>query len=378
MAKLFEPTDINGMMLRNRVVRSATFEGMANPDGSCSPRLVKLMEALARGGVGLIVTGYAYVNQRGKSRPGQLGVYSDGLIPSLTEMASCVHREGGKIAMQIAHAGCNSYVLAREQTALGPSCMNLTGYPCEAMGIEEIRAVVRDFAAAAVRAREAGFDGVQLHGAHGYLLSQFLSPYYNKREDGYGGRLEGRACLTLEVFGAVRAAVGKDYPVLIKINSDDYVEGGFTREEMVRVAQMLEGAGIDAVEISGGTHVSPREYSFSRPTGVVSEDQEVYFAEAAKLYKSRVRVPLMLVGGIRSFGVAERVVKEGLADFVSLCRPLIREAGLVRRWEGGDRSRAACISCNQCFGPARAAKGVYCVAEEQDRRRAEEVTGREK
>lgn len=377
MAKLFEPAHINGMTLRNRVVRSATFEGMANPDGSCTPRLVELMGTLARGGVGLIMTGYAYVNQRGKSRPGQLGVHSHELIPGLAEMASCVHREGGKIAMQIAHAGCNSYVLPQEQPALGPSCMNLTGHPCESMAVDEITTVVGDFAAAAKRAHEAGFDGVQLHGAHGYLLSQFLSPYYNKRADGYGGPLEKRARLTLEVFRAVRAAVGESYPVMIKINSDDYLEGGFTRQEMVRLAEMLEREGIDAIEISGGTHLSPPEYSFSRPTGVVPEDQELYFAEAATLYKSRVTVPLILVGGIRSYGVAERVLEDGLADFVSLCRPFIREPGLVRRWETGDRRRAACISCNRCLGPARAAEGAYCVAEEQQRTKAKNAANSE-
>ena len=236
------------------------------------------------------------------------------------------------------------------------------GCQCREMTKAEISETVEDFVKAAVRAKKANFDGVQLHGAHGYLISQFLSPFYNKRADEYGGSLENRAQLVLAILRSIRSALGDKFPVLIKLNSDDFLQGGFTKREMVQVAAMMETQGIDAIEVSGGTHLSPSEYSFSRKTGIVPQDEELYFPEAARLYKNKVNVPLLLVGGIRSFSVAEQIVNEGLADYVSLCRPLIREPNLIARWKYGDTRRAACISCNECFKPARAAEGVYCVA----------------
>lgn len=364
MSKLFESTTLNGMTLKNRFVRSATFEAMADENGACKPELVNLLVELAKGDVGLIITGFTYVNRIGRSRLGQTGIYKDELIPPLTELTRAVHNEGGKIIMQIMHAGCNSYSIPEGDYALGPSPKKMPqGCVCREMTKAEISETVADFVNAAIRVKKSGFDGVQLHGAHGYLLSQFLSPFYNKRTDEYGGSLENRARIVLECLRGVRSAVGGDYPVLIKINSDDYLDGGFNQEDMVRLAAMLETEGIDAIEISGGTHLSPEEYLFSRKTGIVSEEKELYFAQAARLYREKINVPLMLVGGIRSYSVAERVINEGLADYVSLCRPLIREPDLIQRWQSGGTRRAACISCNECFTPVRSGKGIYCVAE---------------
>jgi len=359
MSELFQSISIDGITFKNRFVRSATFEGMANLDGSCTPRLTDLMGELARGDVGLIISSHAYVNQQGQAGPRQLGVYRDELIPGLARMTEAVHQEG-----------CNANVALTGKQALGPSAIETSRAGlCRETTKEDILQAIEDFKQAAVRAEKSGFDGVQLHAAHGYLLSQFLSPFYNHRTDEYGGSIENRARIVIAVLQEVKAAVGGRLAVLIKMNSDDYLEGGFTRTEMVQVAAMLEKEGIDAIELSGGTHLSPKEYSFSRITGVVSEDKEVYYREAAKLYKDDISVPLLLVGGIRSYTVAEQLVNDGLTDFISLCRPLIREPHLVRRWQSGDTSRAKCISCNQCFKPARAGKGVYCVAEETLRRK---------
>jgi 2,4-dienoyl-CoA reductase-like NADH-dependent reductase (Old Yellow Enzyme family) len=374
MSKLFESTSIKGMTLKNRFVRSATYEGMADTkDGSCTPRLIDLMADLAKGEVGLIMTGHAYVNRQGQARPGQTGVYADALLPGLTRMAEAVHAAGGATAVQLAHAGCHSFAVPPGEQAVGPSAMEVpNGASCRGLTKEEIAKTVEDFGKAAVRAKKAGYDGVQIHSAHGYFLSEFLSPFYNKRTDEYGGALENRARIVLEVFRAVRSAVGDDFPVMIKMNSDDYLENGFTRTEMVQVSAMLEREGIDAIEMSGGTHLTPQELSFSRVTGAVPEEKELYFLEAAKLYKEKVDVPLMLVGGIRSLSVAEKVVSDGLTEYVSLCRPLIREPDLIRRWRSGDTAKATCLSCNQCFEPARSAEGMYCVAEERQRRRNED------
>ncbi|HIJ55730.1 MAG TPA: NADH:flavin oxidoreductase [Deltaproteobacteria bacterium] len=364
MSSLFEKTAINNMTLNNRFVRSATFESMANPDGSCTSDLIRLTRDLAEGEVGLIITGYAFTSEIGKSRPTQTGVHNDSMIDGLNEMAEAAHAADGAIAMQIAHCGCNSFVMPEGEEAIGPSPISMPqGCRCRDMTISEVKETINDFVSAAIRVKNAGFDGVQLHGAHGYLISQFLSPFYNKRTDEYGGSVENRARFLLEILREIRSAIGSDYPVLVKINSDDFLEDGFVKDEMIQVAIMLEQEGIDAIEISGGTHLSPDEYSFSRKTGIVSEEKELYFKEAAKLYKEKIKVPLMLVGGIRSLNVAEKVVDEGLADYVSLCRPLIREPHLIRRWKSGDIKRATCISCNECFKPVRAGKGLYCVAE---------------
>ena len=373
MSEIFESTTINGLTLKNRFVRSATFEAMADDNGICKTELVDLLAELARGDVGLIITGFTYVNLIGRSRFTQTGVHTDKLIPELTKLTTAVHQEGGKIVMQIMHAGCNSFIIPEGHYALGPSPIKMPqGCECREMTKAEISETVADFVKAAVRAKKSGFDGVQLHGAHGYLLSQFLSPFYNKRTDEYGGSLENRARIVLECLKGIRSAVGNDYPIMIKINSDDYLEGGFNKEDMVQLAAILESEGIDAIELSGGTHLSPEQYLFSRKTGIVPEEKELYFAEAAGLYKQKIKVPLMLVGGIRSYGVAERVIKEGLADYVSLCRPLIREPHLIHRWQSGDTQRAACISCNECFTPVRSGQGIYCVAEAKLRRKQDE------
>ncbi len=369
MPGLFDSTTLRGMKLRNRFVYSATNEGMANDDGCMNDALIRLREEAAEGEVAAIIPGNAFVSDQGKSRPGQIGVQNDATIPGISRMAEAVHRHGSCIVLQLSHAGANMYVPSKTGYALGPSDTNLTGLACRAMTKADIRQTVADFAAAAVRAKKAGCDGVQLHGAHSYLLSQFTSPYFNKRTDEYGGSLENRARLVLEVVGAVREAVGPDYPVLIKVNSDDYLNGGFILADLVPYCLMLEKAGVDAIEISGGTHYSDPRFFCSRPVGTVPKDQEIYFKQAAEFYRRAVKTPLLLVGGVRSLDVAKRVVETGLADYVSMSRPLIREPNLVKRWREGDTRPSTCISCNLCFGPVREGKGLYCVALANERQK---------
>ena len=365
MSKLFETTTINIMALANRFVRSATWEGMANEDGSCTPKLIDLVVQLAQGGVGLIITSHTYVSREGQASPWQLGVYSDELLPGLTEMTEAVHKAGGKIAMQITHAGCHGAFGLTGLEPLGPSVMeNEKGPFCREMTQEEIRETIRAFGQGAARAKKAGFDGVQIHAAHGYLLSQFLSPFYNKRKDEYGGSIENRAKIVLEVFQSVRAVVGDQFPVMIKMNSEDFLNGGFSVEDMLQVAVMLEKAGVDAIELSGGTRYSGKYFPI-RKGKIDSEEKEVWYREAAKRYKEKINVPLMLVGGIRSYGVAEKLVEEGITDYISLCRPLIREPDLINRWKSGDTRKASCLSDNLCYKPAREGQGLYCVVEEQ-------------
>jgi len=358
MPVLFEETTINGMRLKNRFVRSATWAGMAGEDGVCTSSLVDLMVGLAEGGVGLIVSGHAYVDPVGQASPRQLGVHTDEMVPGLTRMVSAVHERGGRIVLQSAHAGCRAPRKFTGGAAMGPSASGDGSF--REMTVGDIRSVVGAFVRGAVRARAAGFDGVQLHAAHGYLLSQFLSPYYNHRKDDYGGRIENRARILLEVAGATRREVGGDFPILVKLNSEDFIENGMTRDEMIRVAEMLEGAGVDAIELSGGTGESGDLGPVRKGAG------EIYYREAARVYKEKIGIPLLLVGGIRSYDEAEGLVSGNFADYISLCRPLIREPNLIDQWRSGDTGRATCISCNLCFRPAFTGKGIYCVTAEKE------------
>lgn len=360
MTKLFEATQINGMALANRFVRSATCEAMAGEDGGTTASLIDLMERLAAGGTGLIITGHAFVEEAGRAMIGQLGVQHNALIPGLSALAAAAHKQEGKIVLQLAHAGLFTdakltgsapLVVSALDGITGPSCRELTG--------GDIERIVAAFAEAAVRAKKAGCDGVQLHAAHGYLLSQFLSPAFNHRTDEYGGKLENRARALLEILLAVRKSVGTDYPILVKLNCRDFIAHGLTLEDSLLVAAMLAEKGIDAIEISGGV-LSGGALNPVR-AGINREADEAYFLEEARAFRKKVAVPLILVGGIRSYHLAEKIIAEGAADYVALSRPLIREPGLINRWKSGDLAKAACLSDNLCFGPALEGKGLYCL-----------------
>jgi len=366
MSILFESTEINKMKLTNRVVRSATWEGMAADDGAVTPKLTKTMTDLAHGGVGLIISGHTFVSPEGQAGPWQLGIYKDELVDGLKTMTDSVHEAGGKIVAQLAHAG---HFAIKEITKQPPHVVSvfdgLSKSPRHELTKTDIQNLVDAFAKAAKRGKAAGFDGVQIHSAYGYLLSQFLSPAYNRREDEYGGSVENRARVHLEVLNAIRNAVGNDYPVLIKINSEDYIENGLSLKDSIAAAKLLAAAGIDAIELSGGT-LSSGKLSPSR-AGINKEEKEAYFKDAATAYKKALSVPLILVGGNRSFAVAEKTIKTGTADYISMCRPFIREPGLVKRWQSGDTAPAKCTSDNLCFGPALEGKGIYCVTDELEK-----------
>jgi len=364
MSKLFTSSAINGMALRNRFVRSATWEGMAADDGAVTPKLMDTMVALAKGSVGLIITSHAYVSPEGQATAWQLGIYKDELMEGLRKMTAAVHAEGGKIVVQLAHAGCHAATsLSNILPFVVSDFEELMKSPRKEISLSDIQDLKFAFSSAARRAKEAGFDGIQLHAAHGYLLNQFLSPAFNRRKDEYGGDIASRARMLLEVLGAVRKEVGKDFPVLMKLNSQDFVEGGLTLEDSVRAARLLADAGIDAIELSGGLLTS-RKMSPSR-TGIKSSEKEAYFREEARAFKKQISVPLILIGGIRSLETAERLVEEGIADYISMSRPFIREPNLIKRWQEGDRRKAACLSDNQCFKPCMEGEGIRCTVAEK-------------
>jgi len=347
------------MALPNRFVRSATWEGMADDEGRPTPELTRLYTELARGRVGLIITSHAFVSAEGKAVHQQLGVHDEAMVAPLRGLADAVHRAGGRIALQLAHGGLWSVAGAGSQPP-GPSVRDTDSGPAgREMTLAEIAVLVAAFADAARRAQAAGYDAVQIHAAHGYLLSEFLSPLFNKRKDEYGGDVAARARPAVEVTAAVRAAVGPDYPVLVKMNSEDFVHGGMTVNDMVESAALIAAAGADAIELSGGTSLSG-DLGPLRTRAGIPQDREAYYQDAALELKQRVNVAVMLVGGIRTFEAAERLVTEGFADYIALSRPLVCEPGLVARWERGDRGPSVCRSDNRCFYKGLKREGMYC------------------
>ena len=364
MEKLFQTSRIHNLELKNRFVRSATWEGMATEDGSVTRKLITTLQNLAKEEVGLIIPGHAYVQTRGKASPWQLGIYKDELIDGLQELTSSLHSAGGKVVVQLAHAGhFTNEELAGGTPMVASEFEGLSNSPRQEFGKKDIQVLIQDFARAAKRAKEAGFDGLQIHSAHGYLLSQFLSPAFNKRSDEYGGDIENRSRVHVEILQAIRQEVGDDYPVLIKLNSQDFDEQGLSLQDSLQVAKILSQAGLDAIELSGGL-LTGGKLSPSRPD-IDSPDKEAYFSTQAEKFKQELDLPLLLVGGIRSYERANELVSNKIADYISMSRPLIREPDLIKRWQQGDLRPAKCVSDNLCFKPAMQGEGVYCLSEKR-------------
>ncbi len=364
MAKLFDETSIKNLKLKNRFVRSATWEGMCDADGRPTEKLSDWYRNLAKGGVGLIISGYTFVRPDGKQMPGKMGIHTDDFEPEMKALTKAVHDEDGRICIQLVHCGGQTKASTAGRQPLAPSAVEVEQFPelPQEISKEDIAGLVTAFADAARRAKDYGFDAVQLHGAHGYLINQFLSPHINKRTDEYGGAIENRSHFLMEVYREVRKAVGDDYPVMIKLNGSDNLEGGLTVEDAVYAAKALDSEGIDAIEVSGGTSASgdkgPVRIKISKP------EKEAFNLDLAKKIKNAVKCPVITVGGFRSFEIAEKAVNDGI-DYISMSRPLIREPNLINRWESGDTSKATCISCNSCFMPGIKEGGIYCVVEKK-------------
>ncbi|MGI5892595.1 MAG: NADH:flavin oxidoreductase [Bacillota bacterium] len=348
--KVFEQGQIGKMTVKNRFVHSPTYECLADDDGYCTPELIAFNREIAEGGVGLHTVSFAFVHNSGRHLKGQIGIHNDKALPGLSELAKSIKEGGARAFIQIAHSGPHANKIYSGQQSMGPSAMvNKRGGECRAMTIGEIEEAIGWFSDAARRTRDAGFDGVCIHASHGYLIGSFLSPVYNHREDQYGGSLENRARLFIEVFRAIRREVGPDYPIITKMNSEDRAIGGMTSSEMVETALLFQNEGIDAIELSVGINADAGEPDVSSPpVDPKTPENEGYFREAAVLYKKSVSTPLILVGGFRSLEGCEMALQSNVADFISLSRPLVREPNLIKRWMQGDTARAKCISCNLC------------------------------
>jgi len=358
---IFSSCKIGDVELSNHLVRSATWEGMGTEKGEVTDKLVSYIETLAKGGVGLIISSHAYIERSGQASPWQLGMYEDSLIPGLTRLAEAAHKSGTKIFAQLNHGGCHALPELTGMPSFGVSAINTNrGGNALAMSSTAVKNKIILFANAAARAIEAGFDGVQIHCAHGYLISQFLSPFYNKRNDEWGGTVENRLRFLLETILAVKIRIG-NHPLIIKLNISDFIEGGNTPLEMLEIVKLLNNSGLAAIEMSGGVVHPNAKYTSARKFDPSSPEEEGYYIDEAKRYKQISKIPLILVGGFRSYERISQVLSDGIADFVSMARPLIREPNLPERWKSGDTRRAECVSCEGCRALAAAGKGLKCA-----------------
>jgi 2,4-dienoyl-CoA reductase-like NADH-dependent reductase (Old Yellow Enzyme family) len=355
------------MELRNRFVRSATYDGCANK-GYVTEKQIDLYTTLAEGGVGLIITGITCVHNNGRISKFQNSISSDEFIPGLERLTSAVHDRGAEIAVQLFHAGREArFAKSSNRIPMGPSFLKKDPYfkaEYRAMTESEIWEVVSAFGDGAKRATEAGFDAVQIHGAHAYLLSQFLSPYTNHREDKWGGELKNRLRLHHEILKDIRQKVGEDYPVLIKIGVQDGYPGGLEFSEGELAAKNLAESGFDALEISQGLR-GPNDENTEFRTKINTLDREAYYREWCRQIKNQVDIPIMMVGGLRTFELMEEIIRNKEADLISLSRPLIREPGIIDDWKRGDRHRAKCISCNKCFEGLIRGEALRCLQRER-------------
>jgi 2,4-dienoyl-CoA reductase-like NADH-dependent reductase (Old Yellow Enzyme family) len=381
MKQLFEPTRLAGVTLPNRIIRSATFEGMAGPDGVPGEELAAFYARIARGGAGAIITGLVCVQQDGKAFPTQMMIDRDETIDGFRRLTGAVHEHHTPVFAQLAHAGRQTDAYTTGSRPKAPSAIRDRTFPLDKPGEmteKEIFQTIENFAAAAERARKAGFDGVQLHGAHGYLLSQFLTPAMNRRTDGWGGSTENRTRIVTEIIRLIRKRLG-DFPVLIKMNAYDHMKNGTTPAEAARVAGILAGAGVDAIEVSCGVMEDGlNTIRVTRPpvAGLLNRARQTrnlpgpvktmikpvagllmktpgplnnYNVEAAAAIKKQVRVPVMVVGGIRRLEDMERIIREEAADYIALARPFIIQPDIVNRLRTGQAVESACVSCGGCF-----------------------------
>ena len=340
-AHLFQPGSIGRLAVANRVVMPAMATNFASSVGEPTDRLIGYYAERARGGVGLVIVENATIeHRRGGNGAVQLRIDEDRYVPGLHHLVEAIRSEGAAAAIQINHAGA----VARAGAApIAPSNVSWseTSVEPQALAVEDVETLIADYAQAAVRARRAGFDAVEIHGAHGYLIAQFLSPLMNRRTDDYGGSPENRWRFALDVVRAVREAVGSDYPLLFRVSGDEYLPGGRTIDETRDLAQALVRAGVDAIHVSAATSVNPEKQlePMSFP--------EAWRADLAEAVKRVVDIPVIAVGVIRTPETADRVLADGKADFVAIGRGLIADPNWPRKAAKGETIRR-CISCNRC------------------------------
>lgn len=324
MKKLFETAKLGDLTLKNRLVRSATWEGIALRDGGITDEAYEIYDELAKGGVGAIITGFTSVADNDQYFGGMMRLSRDELIPQYKRLVELIHAE-------------NCPVIA--QLALGGYYRNGRLTEPDEMTADEVRSVIQMFIDAARRAKDAGFDGVQIHAAHFFFLSRFISPAVNHRSDAYGGSTENRMRILLDILSGIRTAA-PELHVTVKINSSDFTYRGLDEAESLTICKALAAAGIDSIEVSGnGTSVQ----------GIRAGINEGYFAPFAATLAEQINVPVIAVGGWRSIGSMEAALNDTEIAFLSLSRPLLREPDLPNKLQSGETNVSKCVSCNACY-----------------------------
>lgn len=318
--ELFESTRIGQLEVKNHFIRSATYEGKATEDGKVTPQIKSLYEDFALGQVGTIITSYTYISDYEQPAKNQLGIYKDELIDDWKDVIEKVHQQGSKMIMQIVHGSSLSQGYPDKAKVLGPSAIKhpKSDIIPQEMSLQDIQNVIQLFVEAGKRVKKAGFDGVQIHCAHGYLLAQFISPLFNKRQDNYGGSVENRVRIVVEIYRAMRKALGDDYPIWIKMNLSDEQVDGLTNDDFIKMAKILSHEGIDAIEISGegwNTH---------------SVSDCAYFKDVAMKLSQKIKTPLILTGGLRTLEDILPIYEHSHVQFFGFARPFIRNHHFIK------------------------------------------------
>ena len=346
---LFSPFSIGCLRLKNRILMAAMGNNFSHPQGPVSNRAITYYAERARGGAGMIITEASPVALRGRHRGRSLCAYDDSFLPGLIRLTQAVHTCGSAIALQLHHAGrlSDPEIIGNRPLAPSPLPRAPEFLIPQEMNLQDIRETIAQFGSAARRAKEAGFDAVEIHGAHGYLIHQFLSPRTNKREDAYGGNAEKRSLFALEVLRRVRREVGENFPVLFRLSAQEFVDGGYSLAEASSLAIELEKAGASALHVSGGTTESLLGAAHVVPPMVFPE---AYHAPLAAALKKKLGIPVIAVGRLHTPQAAERVLQQGHADFVAAGRPFLCDPlwPLKAAQGEGDRIRP-CVACNHCL-----------------------------
>lgn len=364
MKNLFEKNKIGNIELKNRFIRSATWEWMASEKGHLTEKLTTIYENLAKGGAAALITGYSNILADEQPNPSMMGSYDNSFKDEYKQFTDKIHSYDCKIFLQIVYGGAFTFYEADKRTIWGPSAIEhrATKVTPVEMTKENINTLIEAYGNAALLAKESGFDGVQLQTGHGYLLNLFLSPYYNQRTDEYGGNSEKRAKIIYDIYDKIREKVGTDFPILLKINSSDFAgEKGQTLSETKIICKSLEEKGIDAIEISSGP-VFAKAKSEREEFKPSIERKTSYNAEYAKEIAEGLKVPVFLVGGNRDYNEMEDILNNSNISNFSFSRPLLSEPDLINKWENDKNYKPRCTSCQKCFVPG----GNMCVLDREE------------
>ncbi len=370
LKNLFSPGKIGTVQIKNRIIRSATWAAKATNEGYVTDNLINLFKDLAEGGTGLIISGYIAADPSGAATHKMACLYDDSYISGQKKLVKAVHESSEvKIAAQIAHTGNGAFIFGNTNfNPVGPSPMiNLVlNKPCRELTTEEVRQIIKNFVDTGRRAYESGYDMVQIHSSHGYLLSDFVSPFTNKRTDEFGGTYQKRTKILVDIYNQLKDELDKNFPIIIKLNTKDYLQEGLRLDEGKKIAKILIEAGYDAIEPSSGRYDLKFSKRKTYPTVMdkSGENQNYFLQNVKKLNPIMRGRPIILQGGIRNPLIMEEFIKENIADFIALSRPLIYEPDLPNRWKNGDLTLPLCTNCNGCLTVA-ATDTAYCVVKKK-------------